>query len=148
MKNLVIIIYFLCSGLLSAQEQITFIHEAQDHAKQNNLKILMVFSGSDWCKPCIQFKKDILNSERFKEYKQNRILELSLDFPYKKKNALSQEQLKHNERLADQFNPDGTFPRIVLLNSEVEQIGDLKYRKGMSTTEFIEDISVLLDRVQ
>ena len=35
------------------------IEEAKKIAAKDNRPIALIFSGSDWCKPCIKFKKEI-----------------------------------------------------------------------------------------
>ena len=42
--------------------------EAQKTAKAENKLILLNFSGSDWCGPCIQLKKEVFESETFKTF--------------------------------------------------------------------------------
>ncbi len=103
----------------------------------------MVFSGSDWCKPCIQLRKEILESEKFKSYSVNHLVLLELDFPYRKKNQLSKAQIAHNERLAENFNAKGIFPFVLLLDSSEDVIKVVTYKKGMSPDIFLEHITAL-----
>ena len=48
----------------------------------------MIFSGSDWCKPCINLKQSILLTDEFAKFSGEEMVLLELDFPYKKKNKL------------------------------------------------------------
>jgi len=41
--------------------------EAQKQAKVTHKQILINFSGSDWCGPCIRLRKEILESESFEQ---------------------------------------------------------------------------------
>jgi len=34
--------------------------EAKAYAQKNNVPILLVFAGSDWCKPCMMLKAEIM----------------------------------------------------------------------------------------
>lgn len=124
------------------QDEIYFADStaAMEHANANDSKILMVFSGSDWCRPCIQFKNDILLTETFKEYVENKIAILYLDFPAKKKNKLSKEQTAHNELLAEKFNKSGAFPHLVLMDAEMKKLKDLKF-SGQSVDSFIKELN-------
>ncbi len=110
--------------------------EATAYASEHDDDILMVFAGSDWCRPCIQFKKDILEATDFKQFADGNIVILYLDFPSKKKNKLSNEATKHNEGLADKYNRSGTFPKVVLLDKAMNKIKDLNY-EGQSSEDFI-----------
>src|ERR1700740_339991 len=78
-------------------------------AKDHKL-ILINFSGSDWCGPCIRLRKEILGSADFENYATEHLVLVRADFPRQKKNQLPKEQVKLNEALADQYNPEGKFP--------------------------------------
>ncbi len=90
--------------------------EAQKQAKVDHKQILINFSGSDWCGPCIRLRKEILESESFEKYASDRLLLVRADFPRQKKNQLSKEQIQLNESLAEQYNKDGKFPYTVLVD--------------------------------
>jgi len=68
---------------------------------------------------------------------------LELDFPYRKKNQLPKEQKAHNEQLAEQYNQEGVFPKVVLLDAEKNIIGQLQYEKNMTAAQFIKQLEVL-----
>ena len=105
--------------------------ECMSYAQEEGKNILMVFSGSDWCKPCMQFKKEVLLSEE--------LAILYLDFPMKKKNRLSEAQTAHNEALAEEFNKNGAFPKIILLDAQLNEIKEIKYTR-QNTSAFIESL--------
>ena len=46
----------------------TDFEKAKTEAKSEHKLILLNFSGSDWCGPCIRLKKDIFDSETFMKY--------------------------------------------------------------------------------
>lgn len=90
--------------------------EAQKQAKVTHKQILINFSGSDWCGPCIRLRKEILESESFEQYATANLLLVRADFPRQKKNQLPKEQIKLNESLAELYNKDGKFPYTVLVD--------------------------------
>jgi len=59
-------------------------HKAQDEHKF----ILLNFSGSDWCGPCIRMHQEIFENDDFKKYADNNLVLLNADFPRLKKNQL------------------------------------------------------------
>ena len=62
--KLTVLIMFLCLGLTSFAQDWTYdIEKARTQAKKNNKDILLVFSGSDWCAPCIKLDRQIWQSE-------------------------------------------------------------------------------------
>jgi len=116
--------------------------EAKAFASTSNGNVLMVFAGSDWCKPCMQFKKEILLSEEFDSYAKNHLAVLYLDFPARKQNKLSDDQVAHNEALADKYNKRGAFPSIVYMDKEGKVLGSIDY-SHQSPEDFIKDCEAL-----
>jgi thioredoxin-related protein len=97
----------------------TRMEAARKTAAENNELILLNFSGSDWCIPCIKLHKNILGTEDFRKLEaDNVIVYINADFPRNKKNQLSAELKKENASLADQYNPKGIFPYTILLNAD------------------------------
>ena len=100
--------------------------------------VLLVFSGSDWCAPCIRFHKNVLSDENFIVYAEDHFIILKADFPQRKK--LNQDQVQQNEKLADQYNPKGQFPHIVLLAPDRTLLKTL-YFKNQTAQQFIAELS-------
>lgn len=141
MKTKIIIFFITMAQICAGQDSFLHFESAKEIALNESKSILMVFSGSDWCKPCIQFKKEILESEEFKKSDQDLIL-LYLDFPYKRQNALSKDELVHNEALAEIYNADGKFPKIILLDAQGNEIIEIEYNKNLSPDSFIEELNL------
>ena len=137
MKQVTLLLLLLFSIGAFAQDEFLTFEDALLEAEEDDKPIMLVFSGSDWCKPCIELKKNILESESFDKVKQ-KLIYMNLDFPYKKVNKLSKKQTRHNEQLADRYNKQGHFPRVVLVNSTEEVVREVSYLKGMTPEEFIE----------
>ena len=77
--------------------------------------LLMIFSGSDWCKPCMRLKQEVLSNTTFMSYKDHPLELQEVDFPYKKKNKLSKAKQVQNNALADQYNPEGVFSKNIII---------------------------------
>ena len=127
------------NGQIEKTNVFTDFAEAKAFANEHQTNVLMVFGGSDWCKPCIRFKNDILDAETFKSWSAENIAVLYLDFPAKKKNKLSKEQTAHNEALAEQFNKSGFFPNIFILNPEEQVLANPKF-KNQDAATFVEEL--------
>ncbi len=92
--------------------------------------IMLYFSGSDWCKPCILLRKEVFDTEIFQEYAKDKLVVVKLDFPRLKKNRLPEEQIQQNEALAMRFNHEGAFPSVVFLDVDEHVIEKSGYRSG------------------
>ncbi|HEY8936058.1 MAG TPA: thioredoxin family protein [Cyclobacteriaceae bacterium] len=119
------------------------INEAQLAAKQENKTVVIYFSGSDWCKPCIQLREKVINSQSWITFADERLIMVQADFPRLKKNQTSKEQLKHNEALAEQYNKQGEFPLVVIINESGRAIGKINYHEE-TPDEFIEQVKTFV----
>jgi thioredoxin-related protein len=117
---------------------------AKTQAVQQHKLILVNFSGSDWCGPCIRLRKEILESATFEAYATDHLVLVRADFPRQKKNQLSKEQVKLNEALADKYNSDGKFPYTLL----VDETGKVLYQwdgfPNETTDQFISQIDQIV----
>lgn len=137
MKSILILFSLI---MLPATEQASWTLDfevAKTTAKASDKVVLVVFSGSDWCKPCIQLHRDLFESEVFIDYAEKELVLVKADFPYRKKNRLSKEQTEHNELLASLYNPDGEFPRAVFTDSSGKVLGSFGYDKTKSPEAYI-----------
>ena len=110
----------------------------QDYTKLNfngsSDKLVMIyFSGSDWCKPCIKLKDDILSTQKFLSFGEDFIL-YQADFPYRVKQDKALK--KFNANLAEKYNKDGVFPRLVITDSKGNVILKTGY-KDISPEDYI-----------
>ncbi len=115
----------------------TSFTEAKVQAAAENKNILLVFSGSDWCAPCIKLDKTIWQSEEFKSESAQKWVIYKADFPKKKANLLPAELTESNKKLADQYNKAGNFPLVLLLNPAGSVLGISGY-KNVSPQEYIQ----------
>ncbi|TRZ76846.1 MAG: thioredoxin family protein [Chitinophagaceae bacterium] len=118
----------------------TNLEQAQQVAQKEHKFILLSFSGSDWCGPCIRLHKEIFGSDAFEQLAKEKLVLVNADFPRYKKNQLPGSQQKINDALADKYNRKGEFPLTVLLNAQGKLI---KSWDGFPSVpnEFLEDIA-------
>ncbi|WP_299434832.1 thioredoxin family protein [uncultured Maribacter sp.] len=131
MRNIILgmcLIIVSVTTMFSQEWQTDFIH-AKKLASEKNIPIILVFQGSDWCAPCIKLDKEIWSTEEFTDYAKENFVMLKADFPKKKKNSLSEEQTKKNKALAEQYNPKGYFPFVVVLDKDGNVLGQTSYNK-------------------
>ncbi|ALL06241.1 thiol-disulfide isomerase [Pedobacter sp. PACM 27299] len=138
MKLLLITLFSLLPGSLIWTSSFT---EAQQKAKTSHQLILINFSGSDWCGPCIRLRKEILESETFETYAKDHLILLRADFPRQKKNQLSAAQVKLNEALAEKYNPDGKFPYTLLVDENGKVLKSWDGYPNESPEKFVQQIA-------
>ena len=122
---------------------LTDYNKAKVEATANHKLVLISFSGSDWCGPCIRTRKEIFNTETFSKYADDNLVLVQADFPRSKKNRLSKDQVKKNEALADKYNPDGIFPLTLVVNSAGKVLRKWEGFPNESSLKFVQEIQVI-----
>ncbi len=143
MKKIAVILLFLITSLGNSQTWVTNIEDAKAQATKENKNILLVFSGSDWCAPCMKLEKVVWKSEEFKQEAESKWVLLRADFPKKKGNQLSPELTASNKKLAEKYNKGGNFPLVVVLDKTGKVIGMTGF-KNVSAEEYIKMINSLV----
>lgn len=116
---------------------------AKKIAKEKHELILLNFSGSDWCGPCIVLRKDYIDSQTFQDMAKDKLVMVNADFPRKKKNQLSAEQVKQNEALAEQYNKNGQFPYTLLLDADGKVLKTWAGKPEVSVAEWTKEIEAI-----
>ncbi len=102
--------------------------------------MLLNFSGSDWCGPCIRMKKEFFESPAFKTLADSELILVNADFPRNKKNQPGLEQQKINDQTADKYNPLGKFPLTLLLSNQGTVLGSWEGLPNETPEQFIDEI--------
>lgn len=103
-------------SIVDARSEVNWSSDFEDAKKQaemDDMHILVYFTGSDWCGPCIKLKKDLFKKEEFISLSREYVM-VYVDIP-RKKNILSAEQLEHNLALLPKLNKKGVFPHFAVL---------------------------------
>lgn len=119
--------------------------EAEQLAVANKRCILLNFSGSDWCGPCIRLHKEIFASNEFSAYADTALVMLNADFPRMGKNQLPAKQQAINDALADKYNVKGVFPYTLLLTADGKVLKTWEGFPQEPVSNFIADIQTAAD---
>ena len=140
-----ILLFAVIVSCLSFTEWEPSFENAKKTAAENHELILLNFSGSDWCGPCIRMKKEIFSSDAFSDMAKENLVMVNADFPRSSKNQPDKKTVAQNEKLADKYNPNGNFPFTLLLD---EKGNVLKAWDGFPTAGadgFIQEIKAISD---
>lgn len=135
------IAFALVAFLFLPQVWSTNFNETQKQAKISHQLILVNFSGSDWCGPCIRLREEIFQSSQFEKYAATNLLLVRADFPRQKKNQLTKEQVKLNEALAEKYNKNGRFPFTLLVDEDGKVLKTWDGYPDLTPDQFIEAIA-------
>jgi len=92
-------------------------------AKKEHKKILLYFTGSDWCSWCIQLNKDVYDTPEFAKYAAMDLVLVTVDFPMK--NGLSAKLETQNNALKAKYEVDG-FPTTILLDENERALEEIE----------------------
>lgn len=143
MKKTILLGLLVLGCLLSVQAQNT-LSKAKEEAKSGQKFILLNFSGSDWCIPCIQMEKEIFEKDAFHQFAAAKLVFLNADFPRGKKVQPSKEQVKENEALAEQYNAAGTFPLTVLLDANGKVVKEWPGKPNTTAEQFVQQVQAAM----
>lgn len=134
-KTLYIVVALM--GLMIAPPQWhSRMEEAQALARSGHRHILVNFSGSDWCGPCIVLRKEVFDDPGFGSLADSSLVLVNADFPRMRKNQLPKEQQEANDKLADRYNPTGIFPLTLLLTAEGKVLRRWEGNPGLTAAEW------------
>ncbi|MBK8600455.1 MAG: thioredoxin family protein [Flavobacterium sp.] len=136
MKKVLLSLMLLFVASVYSQNWKSDFEDAKATAAKENKNIVLVFSGSDWCAPCIKLDKVVWQSEAFKKEVEKNWVAYKADFPKKKANQLAPELTEANKKLAEKYNKNGSFPLVVLLDKSGKVIGMTGF-KNVSATDYI-----------
>ena len=98
-----------------------------------NKKVLLCFTGSDWCNDCKNLQAEVLKTPEFSKYAATNFVLVQIDL-------LSSEESAAKEALVEKYEIRG-WPTLVLLNSQGDALDKVVgYRKGVGPHVVIQDI--------
>lgn len=100
---------------------------AKKTAKADGKKILLLFTGSDWCPTCIKWEKEALSDPAFRAFAKKNFVPVLVDFPEKKK--LPKAQQRANDALAGKFKIE-LSPTIVIADAKGKKLEEITYLAG------------------
>lgn len=140
MKSLIILLF----AILPVTDELnwfTDINKARQEAVKSHKAILLYFTGSDWCSPCMRLKKEYLSHPAFQKLAAEKLVLVYADFPRKKANKLDRSQEEMNAELAEKYNSKGAFPLLVLMDEKGNVIKEWSGLPRSSAADFVNELS-------
>lgn len=122
-KLLLTILFFISISVFSQITKTDTWDEAQKIALSENKDILIEFTGSSWCKPCIRMEKEVLSDPKFEEFAKDKfvLFVLDLQMPIK----VDSENYQTFERYKKIHNVS-FYPTYILTDSDGKEKTRLK----------------------
>ena len=139
MKKLILTLLFLAT--ITARADVTWLTDL-DAAKAKGVKenkpVLVDFTGSDWCPPCIQLHKVVFESAEFAAVASKYVL-VELDYP--RKTPQAPELKAKNAELSKKFGISG-FPTVLLIDAKSGEVfGKTVGFGGQTAKEYLDKLA-------
>lgn len=112
-------VFAILSAVFAATAQagdfLTDFEAGKKKAVAENKLLLVKFTGSDWCPPCIKLDKEVFSKKSFKSDVEKDFVVVVLDYPRKKK--LPEAQTKANKEVAKKYGLR-SYPTVMLMDSD------------------------------
>ena len=108
-------------------------------AKKEEKKILLYFGGSNWCPPCIKLRKDIFETDLFKNNIKKEYILIDIDFIM---GGDQEEDLKkQNRELAGRYNINN-YPTLFILNKDGVVIEKISGYGGVLKNKYLKTLGL------
>ena len=139
MKTLLALPLCLLATVLSAAPVwLTDLEAAKAQGVKENKPVLIDFTGSDWCPPCIQLHKVVFESAEFAAVASKYVL-VELDYP--RKTPQAPELKAKNAELSKKFGISG-FPTVLLIDAKSGEVfGKTVGFGGQTAKEYLDKLA-------
>lgn len=119
MKKIILTLFLgvLISANSFSQERLTWhtdVNEALEIAIKENKKVMLFFTGSDWCGWCIKLQKEVFKTSDFEKWSNDLVL-VELDFP--RRTPQDEAIRAQNQQLQAMFKVRG-YPAVHFVSPE------------------------------
>lgn len=137
LKKSLFLLLVLSHSVAFGQEWHTDFDAAKKEAAETGKKILLVFSGPEWCGNCTKLDTLVWNSPEFEAEAEKSWVLLRADFAQKKGMPEPVDVNETKMVLTEKYNRDGFFPYIVLLDKTGKRLGRTGYENFATVAEYI-----------
>ncbi len=111
-------------------------------AKEKNLPILALFTGSDWCSWCMKLEQEVFSQKEFQDYASKSLILFKADFP--KYAKLQPGVIAQNQALQEKYEVGG-YPTVILMDAEGKVLAQTGYEKG-GAAKYVERLKAMLKK--
>ena len=125
-------VLLLCSLVVPAAAEgwMTDYSSAVKKAKAEQKLVLVDFTGSDWCSPCMILRRNVLDNADFRAFAEKKFVLMEADIP--RRLSFDANLRRQNEALAKQYGV-ASFPTILVLTPAGEVVGG--FQEGDKTVK-------------
>lgn len=114
------------------------LSSAEFEAAKYGLPIYLLFTGSNWCPPCQSLESRVLTSREFQAFADERLVLMKVDVP---RGGMQSGDL----RLLMTKHAVRSFPTVVILNPEGEEMSRVTGYSGTPAAEYLASLAKRLE---
>jgi thiol:disulfide interchange protein len=118
----------------------TDLDKAFEKARSEKKSVLVEFTGSDWCPPCIAMRKNVFSKKEFVDAASKKFILVELDFP-----KGDPDLKKKNDPLAEKYKIEG-FPTVILFTPEGKEFTRFFASEFPKTEDFLKHLDEALEK--
>jgi len=107
--------------------------EALAAAEETGRPVLTVFTGSDWCQHCRTLERNVLETEAFRDWAEERVVLLMVDLPQE---GISLDERKARSRVCIKYGVR-SFPSVAILAPDGTKITSQSGYRGQTATAWL-----------
>jgi thiol-disulfide isomerase/thioredoxin len=109
-----------------------FVHldTAKSEAVRTKKPIFLLFTGSDWCAPCMQLEREVLSQKAFKSFAEDNLILVKMDFIRKGPQPSIEMQVHRDTVATNYLGERQSVPTVFLLKEDGSMIAKTTFRKG------------------
>ena len=105
--------------------------EALKRSKKEDKPVLMYFTGSDWCGPCIRLDRELFHTKKFKSIADKDLILLEVDIP-RNQDLVAPDKMSENLYLKNKYKVKA-FPTFLFVNHRGRKVAE---KSGYILTEY------------
>ena len=128
------------AALAGGEGWMTDLDKALKKSKAENKPVLIEFTGSDWCPPCIMMREKVFTKQEFIKKASEKFILVELDYPRGDK-TLAKKNGPHLKTYKIQ-----SYPTVVLLDEDQKEFTQFTASEYPSIEKFLSHLDKSLSR--
>ena len=144
MKSIVLtltsLVIFTAAATAAGKDWMTDIDSAVKVAKEKNKAVLVEFTGSDWCPPCIMMDKKVFSQSSFVSKASEDFILVKIDIP-----RSNPELSEKNSKVLNKYKVQGV-PTVILMDKEGKEFNRFSASQFPEVGKFLAHLDGQLEK--
>ena len=131
---------FTAAATAAGKDWMTDIDSAVKVAKEKNKAVLVEFTGSDWCPPCIMMDKKVFSQSSFVSKASEDFILVKIDIP-----RSNPELSEKNSKVLNKYKVQGV-PTVILMDKEGKEFNRFRASQFPEVSKFLAHLDSQLEK--